>query len=137
MGCTRNRSKILARRISLFALLIAFSPPSAVWGAFATQFSLTGGEEYNDNIFFSQSNRDHDFITFFTPTLTLLHAPEGQVAPTLTANISPTGQIYARNSNLNNFDNVFANGGYSYVYSPRLSFYFSDTLQRWGQTRTA
>jgi hypothetical protein len=127
----------LASRISVFALLIALSPPSAVWGAFATQFSLSGGEEYNDNIFFSQSNREHDFITFFTPTLTLLHAPEGQVAPTLTANISPTYQIYARNSNLNNFDNVLANAGYTYLYSPRLNFYFTDTFRRQGETRTA
>ncbi len=73
-----------------------------VLGCFATQFSMTTGEEYNDNIFFSKS-REHDFITFFTPTLTLLYAPEGQVAPTLTANISPSYQLFARNSDLNNF----------------------------------
>src|SRR6266576_1922410 len=136
MGCTRNRSRIWVEWSSvaaIFWLLI----PSESWAAFASQFSLTSGEEYCDNIFFSK-NKEHDFVTFFTPTLTLLHAPEGQVAPTLTVNISPTGQIYARRSDLNNFgDNVSANGGYTYQYSPRLNFNLSDTFQRQGKTRTA
>ena len=134
MGCTRNHLKISVKPCFLAFLALWF--PSSLWGAVASQFSLTGGEEYNDNIFFSQ-NREHDFITFFTPSLTLLYAPPGQVAPTLTANISPTYQIYARNSNLNNFDNVLANVGYTNLYSPRLSFYLSDSFQSQGQTRTA
>lgn len=136
MGCTRNRLKIWDESALLFALAVILLLPSSLWAAFASQFSLTGGEEYSDNIFFSK-DKQHDFVTFFTPTLTLLYAPEGQVAPTLSANISPTYQIYARHSDLNNFDNVSANSGYTYLYSPRLSFNLSDTFQRQGKTRTA
>jgi len=135
MGCTRKRSKISAERLAVFALFLAFSFPSSLWAAFASQFSFSTGEEYNDNIFFSK-NREHDFITFFIPSLTLLYAPEGQVTPTLGAEISPSYQVYARNSNLNNFDNVSAKAGYIYNYSPRLSFTLSDIFNRQGETRT-
>src|SRR5689334_24859754 len=114
MGCTRNPSKISAEHLAVFALFLAFSFPSSLWAAFASQFSFTTGEEYNDNIFFSK-DKEHDFITFFTPTLTLLYAPEGQVIPTLYAEVSPSYQIYARNSNLNNFDNVSAKIGRAHV----------------------
>jgi hypothetical protein len=136
MGCTRNRLKIWDNSLFVFALLITVSfPSSPVWAAFASQFSFLTGEEYSDNIFFSK-NKEHDFITFFTPTVTLLYAPEGQVIPTLSAEISPSYQIYARNSDLNNFDNVSAKAGYTYQYSPVLSFYLSDWFQRQGKTRT-
>ena len=135
MACTRNRSKISADRLLLLSFVIALAFPSLVWAAFASKFSFLTGEEYNDNIFFSK-NKEHDFITVFTPTLTLLYAPEGQVAPTLSAEISPSYQIFARNSNLNNFDNVSVKAGYTYQYSPVLSFYLSDSFQRLGETRT-
>jgi hypothetical protein len=128
----------LGERGCVFALIFAltFPFPSNVWAAFATQFSFTTGEAYSDNIFFSK-DREHDFITFFTPTLTLLYAPEGQVSPTLNVNVSPRYEIYARHSDLNNFDNIAANAGYTYQYSPRLNFYLSDTFQRQGKTRTS
>jgi len=135
MACTRSRSKISADRLFLFALVWTLSFPSHLWAAFASQFSFLTGEEYSDNIFFSK-NREHDFITVFSPTLTMLYAPEGQVIPTLSAEISPSYQIYARNSDLNNFDNVSAKAGYTYQYSPVLSFYLSDWFQRQGKTRT-
>jgi hypothetical protein len=135
MGCTRNLSKIWVDALFLLALLVTLSFPSSLWAAFATQFSFSTGEEYSDNIFFLK-DKEHDFISFFIPTLTLLYAPEGQVTPTLTANVSPSYQIYARNSDLNNFDNVSANAGYTYTYSPRLNFSLSDTFQRQGETRT-
>lgn len=136
MGCIRNRSKILANCFFLLPLAIAIVLPSSLWGAFATQFSFTPGEAYSDNIFFSK-DREHDFVTFFTPTLTLLYAPEGQVSPTLNVNVSPRYEIYARHSDLNNFDNIAANAGYTYLYSPRLSFNLSDSFQRQGKTRTS
>ena len=136
MGCTRNHSRIWVEWSIVAGIVLCLLIPAESWAAFATQFSLTTGEEYNDNIFFSKS-REHDFITFFVPTLTLLYAPEGQVAPTLTANISPSYQIFARNSDLNNFDNVSANGLYTYQYSPRLNFNLSDSFQRLGSTRTS
>jgi hypothetical protein len=137
MGCTRSRSKIWVEWV--FAIAIAFYVvlPSDAWAIFASQFSLSAGEEYNDNIFFSKS-KEHDFVTSLTPVLTLLYAPPGQVLPTLNLNVGASGQIYARRSDLNNFgDNVFVNGGYSYQYSPRLNFNLSDTFQRQGPTRTA
>jgi|SoiMethySBSTD1v2_1073268.scaffolds.fasta_scaffold70462_2 hypothetical protein len=139
MGCTRNPSKISADCLALFAVLFTLVWPllfpSHLWAGFASQFSFTTGEEYNDNIFLSK-NREHDFITFFTPTVTLLYAPEGQVTPTLSAEISPSYQIYARNRDLNNFDNVSAKAGYLYQYSPRLSFRLSDIFYSQGETRT-
>jgi hypothetical protein len=135
MGCTRNRSKISANCFFLLPLVIALVLPPSVWAAFASQFSFSTGEEYSDNIFFSKA-KEHDFITFFTPTLTLLYAPEGQVIPTLNVNVSSSYQLYARNNDLNNFDNATANGSYSYQYSPQLNFNLSDTFQRQGKTRT-
>jgi len=135
MGCTRNRSKTLDEGLFVFGLVIALVVPSTVWATFASQFAFSTGEGYSDNIFFSQTNKNHDFITIFAPTLTFLYAPEGQITPTLTANITPSYQIYARHSDLNNFDNVSANAAYTYQYSPRLNFNLYDTLQRQGQTR--
>jgi hypothetical protein len=104
---------------------------------FATRFSLSVGEEYNDNIFFSTS-KEHDFITFFTPTLSFLYTPPAETFPIFRANISPSGQIFARHGELNNFgENLSANTGYTYRYSPRLSFHLADTLQLRGSTRTS
>jgi len=136
MGCTRNHSRIWVEWSIVAGIVLCLLIPAESWAAFATQFSMTTGEEYNDNIFFSKS-REHDFITFFVPTLTLLYAPEGQVAPTLTANFSPSYQLFARHSEENNFDNVSANAGYTYQYSPRLNFNLSDSFQRLGSTRTS
>jgi hypothetical protein len=138
MGCTRNRSKIWDKCLLIFAWFVLLVPPSTVWGAFASQFSLSVGEQYNDNIFF-QRKKESDFVTIITPTLHLYYAPTGQAAPTLNLNISPSGQIYARHSELNGFgfnDNASVNGGYTYHYSPRLTFSLSDTFQRQGQSRT-
>ena len=80
MGCTRNRSKIwgefvLAATVSLFTFV-----PSDVLAAFASQFSLSVGEQYSDNIFF-EKKKEHDFVTIITPTLTLFYAPAGQGDP--------------------------------------------------------
>src|SRR5688572_4603870 len=135
MGCTRNRSKIWDNCL-LFLVLSGFSlVPSPLWAAFASQFSLGVGETYSDNIFFSK-DREHDFVSLVRPTLTLLYAPPGQVVPTLNLSLTTRGEVYARHSDLNNFgDNVLANAGYTYQYSPRLSFNFFDTFQRQGPTR--
>ena len=54
----------------------------------------------------------------------------------LNLNISPSGLIFARHSELNNFgDNWGLNGGYTYQYSPQLNFHVSDVLGRQGQYR--
>lgn len=110
--------------------------PSLGWGGFASQFSLTVGEGYSDNIFFTQ-DKVHDFVTVTVPTVSLLYAPDGQAAPTLSLSFSPNGQIFARNSELTNFgENLLFNGAYTYQYSPRLSFFASNNFQRVGETRT-
>jgi hypothetical protein len=137
MGCTRNRSKIWVNCLPIFAFFLFLLPPSSVWAAFASQFSLLVGEQYNDNIFFERK-KEYDFVTVIRPTLHLFYAPTGQAAPTLNLNISPTGLIYARNSELNDFgfgDTSAINGGYTYFYSPRLTFSFSERFARQGQTR--
>ena len=137
MGCTRNRSKIWGECAILAVFCTLMLRPGDVWAAFASQFSLSVGEEYTDNIFFSK-NKESDFVTVITPTLSLYYAPVGQSAPTLNLNISPSGHIYASHGELNSFgDNAAINGGYAYQYSPRLTFNFSERFQRQGQTRTA
>jgi hypothetical protein len=136
MGCTRNLSKIWVSCFLIFVFFLFLLPPSSVWAAFASQFSLLVGEQYNDNIFF-QRKKESDFVTIITPTLSLYYAPTGQAAPTLNLNISPSGQIYARHSELNGFgDELSSDGSYTYHYSPRLTFTLSDRFQRQGQTRT-
>jgi hypothetical protein len=135
MGFIRSRSRIWGEWILLVGVVFSLACPANGWAAFASQFSLLAGEQYSDNIFFSKS-KEHDFVTIFTPTLTLLYAPQGEVAPTLDLDISASGEIYARHSDLNNFgDNISVRGGYTYRYSPRLDFHLSDTFRRQGPTR--
>jgi len=102
---------------------------------FAIKFSPTLGELYTDNLFYS-ADKEGDFVTTITPTLSILFAPEGQTAPNLNFNIWSSGLIFARHSELNNFgDNWGLNGGYTYQYSPQLSFFVSDVLGRQGPYR--
>lgn len=113
MACTKNRSKIWTDGISVFLVITVFMLPNHAWGAFASQFSLTVGEGYSDNIFFTKQ-KEHDFATIIVPTFSLLYAPEGQVTPTLSLSVSPNGQIFARHSELSNFgENVVFNGARS------------------------
>lgn len=136
MAYTRNLSKTLAEWIAVVAVIFSVISPGRAWGAFASQFSLGIGEEYNDNIFFAKS-KVHDFITRFMPTLSFVYAPSGQVEPTGRLSITPMGEIYARRRELSNFgDNISVNGVYAYRYSPQLDFDFSNSLQRQGATRT-
>src|SRR5262245_24002352 len=137
MGCTRNRSKTWGKYALLAFLWAVVLWPSEIWAAFASQFSLSVGEEYADNLFFSKK-KESDFVTIITPKLSLYYAPIGQTEPTLNLNISPSGQIYARHSDLNGFgfnDNSVINGGYTVQYSPRLTFNFSENFHRQGDTR--
>jgi hypothetical protein len=103
---------------------------------FISNFSLAIGEEYNDNIFFSV-DKDHDFVTYAVPTITFLYRPSPQSVHSFFANLSAAAEIYARHSELDNFGkNIGLNTGYTYRYSPRLSFNFTDRLQRRGESRT-
>jgi hypothetical protein len=112
-----------------------------VTAGFASGFSLGVGEEYNDNIFFSNyknKRNQSDFITHLVPTFTLLYAPPSEIVPTFTASLSPEGQIFAHHGDLSNFgDNVSFNAGYTYRYSPRLTLHAADSVGRGGVARTA
>jgi hypothetical protein len=136
MDCIRSRLRIWSNRGLLGCVVIILLSAHESLAAFASRFSLLVGEEYNDNIFFVKK-KEHDFVTIITPTLTFLYAPTGATIPTLNLNISPSGQIYAHHSELNNFgDNIALNAAYGYQHSPRLSFQVTDSIQRLGETRT-
>jgi hypothetical protein len=126
--------------VSCLLCFLSFFTGGEATAGWAGRFSLTASEEYNDNIFFSNSpglKNESDFITAAVPTFTILYSPPGQVNPTFIANLSPYGQIYARHSELNNFgDNITFNALYTYLYSPRLTFTVTEALSRGGATRT-
>jgi len=104
---------------------------------FLSQFSLSLGEEYNDNIFFDK-NDTSDFITYISPTLSLFYVPSGEKVPTFTAGIRAPLQIFARNTDQSNFaNNASFYGSFQYQVSPRLSFRIRDDLRRAGATRTS
>jgi hypothetical protein len=80
--------------------------------------SLSVSEEFNDNIFSDNENRQWDFITSFTPALALyVNGPAYQ----LNAGYSFSADIYARESSLSNAfarQNLVASGFYQ--LTPRL-----------------
>lgn len=142
---------VVRRSSALFFILLLVLPPApeAVAG-FAANISYSIGEEYNDNIFFNNAKKVTasgatecprcnvtDFITHLVPRFTILYAPPSEVTPVFTATLSPEGQIFAHQSELNNFgDNLSFNAGYTYNYSRRLIFHLAETLSRRGITRT-
>ena len=111
----------VAHRVTLATFVFVatiFACSHQAVAAVAGGLSLGGGEEYNDNIFFSNEKKhkdESDFITHIVPTVTFNYAPLGAVAPTLTASLSTSGEIYAHNSYLNNFGkNIISNAGYTF-----------------------
>ena len=124
------------RSFPVFVLILVVFLCDNAQAQFTSQFSLSLAEEYNDNIFFTKQ-REHDFITQIIPTFSLQFRPATAPAHVINFDFSPSGELYARNSDLNNFgDNLVFNGGYSYDYSPRLSFRLLDSLRRQGDTRS-
>jgi hypothetical protein len=135
MGSIRNHSRIWGSCLLLISGVFCLLSAIDAQARFAIQFSPTLGELYTDNIFYTK-DKEGDFVTTITPTVSILYAPEGQTAPILNLNISPSGVIFARHSELNNFgDNWGLNGAYTYQYSPQLNFSVSDVLGRQGQYR--
>ncbi len=121
--------------IGIIACFVCILSVDSADAAFATKFSFTAGELYTDNVFFTK-DKEHDFVTTLTPTFTILYAPTGQNVPTLNLNISPTGAIFARHPEENNFGSgANVNYGYTWQYSPRVSFYTSDVLSFQGRYR--
>ena len=82
-------------------------------------------EEYNDNLFFNNQDRQRDFITGFSPTITLfINRPSYQV----NGGYSFTAELYERESRLNNAlnrQNFFGTG--LYRATPRLTLTASET----------
>src|SRR5215475_12508565 len=135
MGCIRNHSRIWGNWLLLIGGVACVLSTSHAEARFAIKFSSTLGELYTDNIFYTR-DKEADFVTTITPTLSILYAPEGQTDSILNFNIWSSGVIFARHSELNNFgDNWGLNGGYTYQYSPQLNFYVSDVLGRQGPYR--
>jgi hypothetical protein len=136
MDCIRNRSRIWGSWLLLVSGVASYLFSANLAEArFAIKFTPTLGELYTDNIFYTR-DKEHDFVTTITPTVSILYAPEGQTEPNLNLNIWSSGVVFARHSELNNFgDNWGLNGGYTYQYSPQLTFFVSDVLGRQGPYR--
>jgi hypothetical protein len=92
--------------------LLGLLAPPAQRGPLTLTPSLSVSEEFNDNIFSDNQNREWDFITGFTPALTLhVNQPGYQ----LSAGYSFTADVYARESRLNSAfarQNFLATGFY-------------------------
>ena len=102
---------------------------------FASQFSLSAGEQYTDNVFFSEP-KQYDFITVITPTLGLIYQPSSTSASKFTADLNVPAEIFARHSALNNIgDQLSLRSRLDYPYSRRLSFELTDCLGRLGKAR--
>jgi len=101
----------------------------------ASRFSLSAGEEYNDNIFFT-NNKTHDFVTVITPGLHLMYQPQGPTATFFTADLTAPGEIYARNDNLTNIgDRLSLRTNLRYLLSRELTIIFTDCFGRVGASR--
>jgi len=126
----------------LFLLLLSFlfglALPLAAQAGAVSGLSIALTEEFNDNIFFSEDEKSGDFITSIIPTFRFLYAPHGAEVPTFTAEVSSAVQIFANNSELNNWgENVRLAADYLYQHSPRLSFSLKNVLRRVAEGRTA
>jgi len=85
-------------------------------------------EEFTDNIFLNNANKQYEFITGFTPSITLLaNRPRFQLA----AGFSNTSELYARGSSPND---AFARQnlivGTFWQPTPQLTFTLADTFLR-------
>jgi hypothetical protein len=79
--------------------LLGLAAPPAQQGPLTLTPSISVSEEYNDNVFSDNRNRQWDFITSFSPALTLyVNRPAYQ----LSAGYSFSADVYARESQLTN-----------------------------------
>lgn len=101
--------------IVLFILLLPIPPAGA--NELKLVPSLTLKEEYNDNIFFSTSGRQSDFVSTMTPGIELSDRSERLDADIL---LQLNGILYARTSDLNAVDQDY-HGRLGYMLSPRTN----------------
>src|SRR6478609_10921209 len=101
--------------------VVTFFPGlAAAW--FASRYSMSIGEEYNDNILFSEP-KQHDFVTVLVPALHFIYQPERRSDVSLTADVNTPAEIYTRHSELTNIgDRLSFLSRLSYPYSPDLTF---------------
>ena len=83
-------SRFSLKRFAAFVLIFSVFLCEIAEAQFASQFSLSLGEEYNDNIFFTKQ-REHDFITQIIPTFTFQFRPTIAPAHAFNFDFSPTG----------------------------------------------
>ncbi len=102
--------------------------PSEPHSPFNLTPTLSVQEEFNDNVFLNNQNRRADFITSFTPGLTLsLLNPVYR----LTASYDISAELYALNSSLSNIgnrQNFLADA--SYDFSPALTLSLNDRFSK-------
>jgi hypothetical protein len=88
-------------------------------------FGLT--ERYDDNIFGTSQNRESDFITGFTVGLSAVSRSERF---SMLGGVAGTAEVFAKNSDQNNFENAAGNVALQYLATPRLTLDFSASLTR-------
>ena len=101
----RHEPFLRGRGLRLLGLALALAAlwapsPAVGQGAWTVTPSLQFAEEYTDNVFGTASNRESDFISQFTPGLTLLYDARNLK---LELAYFATLEIYADHSNLDNF----------------------------------
>jgi hypothetical protein len=115
------------RPIAAYPLeLLGLIAPPAQRRQFILTPSIGISEEYNDNVFADNTNRQWDFITNFSPTLVLSF---NRPTLTLSAGYSFTAALYAQGTRPNTaFDshNFILNG--TYLLTPDLILAVSDSL---------
>src|SRR5713101_5759235 len=111
---------------SIAAYPLELLAPPAQRGPVTLTPSIAVGEEYNDNIFLDNRNRQWDFISSFGPAITLfVNRPSFQ----LNAGYSFNAVVYARNERLNNaFDSQNFIAGGLYRVSPALTLTATDAF---------
>ena len=106
--------------------LLGLLAPGAQRGPVTLTPSISVSEEYNDNIFLDNRDRQWDFITSFSPALTLyVNRPSYQ----LSAGYSFSADLYAREDRLSNAldtQNFVATG--LYRLTPVLTLTASDAF---------
>lgn len=100
------------------ALLLGNPDPADAQGRWTFTPSLTLEERYDDNVFGTAQDRQSDFITRLTPGLALSY--EGDTVR-LGASLSATGELYADNSDLDNFGEN-RNAAFTLGYRPNERF---------------
>src|SRR5256885_5182388 len=106
--------------------LLGLLAPSAQRGPVTLTPSISVAEEYNDNLFLDNQNRQSDFIASFGPAVTLyVNRPSYQ----LNAGYSFNAVVYAREERRNNaFDSHNFIAGGVYRASPALTLTATETF---------